>query len=115
MDIAGRSPELSARVDHEQMLLEVMKQLRVDDPLRFIKKAEEQPALASEMPPAPAMPEGMPPAGGMSIEDQAAMQTIATDGGEQLLNAAEIPTDGVPTDQLQQIMTGALTDVEQPI
>jgi hypothetical protein len=51
----------------------------------------------------------------MSIEDQAAMQTIATDGGEQLLNAAEIPTDGVPTDQLQQIMTGALTDVEQPI
>jgi hypothetical protein len=114
MDIAGRSPELSARVDHEQMLLEVMKQLRVDDPLRFIKKAEEQPPLPA-MPQAPEMPEGMPPAGGMSIEDQAAMQTIATDGGEQLLNAAEIPTDGVPTDQLQQIMAGALTDDGQPI
>lgn len=107
MDIAARSPELAASLDQEAILREVMKQLRVDDPNRFIKKA-----APPDMPADPAMPAVPPeepqPMG--DVAEQAMMQQIATDGGAGVMDAAGLPPTGVDTEQLQQIMLGAMNE-----
>jgi hypothetical protein len=106
MDISARSPELAARLDQEAILLEVMKQLRVDKPQRFIKPLPAPIQTAD--PSLPAMPEEP---GMGEIAQNAMTQQIATDGGASVMDAAGIPTEGVPTDQLQQIMLEATQNV----
>jgi hypothetical protein len=110
MDISARSPELSAKLDQEAILLEVMKQLRVDNPQRFIKTEQPQPAAPppemGEMPLPPTEMGGMEEMG--EVEQNAITQQLATDGGASLMEAAGMPTPEMQPEQLQQIMMGAM-------
>jgi hypothetical protein len=111
MDISARSPDLSAKLDQEAILLEVMKQLRVDNPQRFIKAEQPQPQVLppnemGEVPPLPGAGE-IPPEMG-EVEQNAITQQLATDGGASLMEATGMSTPEMQPDQLQQIMMGAM-------
>jgi Bacteriophage head to tail connecting protein len=98
LDVAARSPELSARINYENIMLDLMKQMRFQDPSRYIKSAE------------PAAPEAAPPPDptatlGGDMSELAYQQSLMSDGGESMATAMGLPTEGVPPEQLQQIMS----------
>ena len=107
MDISARSPDLSARLDQEAILLEVMKQLRVDNPHRFIKAVQPTPPMPEMGAVPPPTQVELPPEMG-EIEQNAVAQQLATDGGASLMEATGMPTPEIPPEQLQQIMMGAM-------
>lgn len=103
MDIAARSPEMSGRINYDEVLLEVGKQLRLKHPKRYLREPEQlPPALPPEAVPEPDSFES--PLGG-EMMDNALQQQLSTDGGAAMLNALGVPTD---QETLQQLPQGAL-------
>lgn len=100
LDISARSEQMAATIDYKEVLLAAMKQLRLPNPSRYIVK--EAPAAPSLQEPQQA---DLSQSIGGPIAEQATQQMLATDGGAGMLNAMGVPTDGIPTEQLQGMMT----------
>lgn len=101
LDIASRSEQLAAKLNYDTFLSEVVKQLRIKNPQKFLV---EQPPM--ELPPEPPPMEEPPPPEQILAEDgvanQALQQQMVEDGGLSMLNSMGM-ADGVTPEQLQQL------------
>jgi hypothetical protein len=103
MDISSRSEQMANLIDYKELLLAVMKQLRLPNPSRYLRKQEAPAPQEAEQ------PVDLSASLGGGIAEQATQQMLATDGGAGMLNAMGVPTEGIPTDQLQGIMQDVTT------
>lgn len=73
MTIVAKVPQAAEMLDYEAIVLEIMRYMPFDEPMRFLKKQEEAPQTPVEQ------------VGGVAGQN-AVNQEIATDGGNKLIN-----------------------------
>lgn len=98
LDISGRVPQLSELLDYEAILKDMLKQMRFQQPDRYLKLQGQQATAGLEV----------PSENTGAITEQAVSNEIATDGGAALLQSAGASTEGIPEEQLALMMQGAM-------
>lgn len=100
LDISARVPQLAEKLDYEAIMEDVLRQMRFNNPKRFLKTAE------------PATPQAAPPnleeSVGGELAQQAVQAQVMEDGGAELLGNMGIPTEGVDPAAMQQALQPAL-------
>jgi hypothetical protein len=99
LGIAGQNPELSSQLNYPGIMEELLRQMRFRNPSSLIKAPTQQQQAGTNAPPV----EDTTSLGGEAA--LAGIQSaINADGGASLAQAAGLPVDDIPPEQLQAMM-----------
>jgi Bacteriophage head to tail connecting protein len=93
-DIAGRVPQLADRIDFDKVLVEMLKQMRFNNPTQYLKKQEVEPQ--SEPPQDSNLEESL----GGELMEQGIQQQIIEGGASDLLASVGADASNIPPEQL---------------
>lgn len=98
LDISGRVPPIAERINYEAIMEDLLRQMRFNNPKRYLKAPPQQAAPSEAAP--PNLAESV---GGQPLEEAMA-QELQLGGGEDTINAMGIDTSDIPPEQLQAML-----------
>lgn len=99
LDISGRVPPIGEKLDYGKLLEDLLRQMRFDNPLRYIAQASPEAVPSAQTPP---LEESM---GGAPME-QGIQQQLMVNGGADMLQQVGVDTTAIPPEQLQALTQG---------
>lgn len=108
LDIAGRVPEMSASLNYQAILSDLLKLMRFSNAQKYLK----QPVQMQTGPELPGE-ETMDTLQGVETQ-QALQRSLTLDGGQGILNAGGVDTQGINPALLQQLLTQSNVPATEP-